>query len=159
MPKRLLHILLVCLAAVTMLGAGNPATRFDHLGHKLMCTCSCGEILLECNHVGCPVSGPMIQELNNQLATALPDIGVLNWFVQKYGPIVLAAPIRGGFDLVAWIVPFAVLTFGILGVVWLVRLWHQRQPQTALAQPSSASATLAAGSLRDRIRRETTYEP
>ena len=35
----------------------------------------------------------------------------MNWFAAKYGAIVLAAPIRGGFDNVAWIVPAAV--FGL----------------------------------------------
>ena len=30
---------------------------------------------------------------------------MLNWFAAKYGATVLAAPIRGGFDNVAWIAP------------------------------------------------------
>ena len=31
-----------------------PATtrRFNKLGHSMMCTCGCGQVLLECNHVG-----------------------------------------------------------------------------------------------------------
>ena len=32
MPKRVLHILAICLFAVTMLGASNPDQRFDKLG-------------------------------------------------------------------------------------------------------------------------------
>src|SRR5581483_9471025 len=113
MRKRLLHITLLCLLAVPMLGAGAPSSRFNALGHKLMCVCGCGQVLLECNHVGCPDSDRMITELRTEIATGLPDSGVLNWFVGKYGPTVLAAPLRGGFDIVAWIVPFAALFLGI----------------------------------------------
>ena len=45
--KRLAQSALLIVVAVTMLGAGTPDTRFDQLGHKLMCTCGCAELLLE----------------------------------------------------------------------------------------------------------------
>lgn len=154
LPKLTLQLCVILFAALTMLGAGSPATRFDHLGHKLMCPCGCAEILLECNHVGCPDSAGMIAELHNQLATTLPDHDILNWFAAKYGPTVLAAPLRGGFDLVAWIVPFAVLALGIAGVTFLLRRWKRHQLASALPQPPPTDPTL-----RERIRRETTFEP
>jgi len=157
MPRRLLQIALVCVLAVTMLGAGTPSTSFDKIGHKLMCQCSCGQILLECNHVGCPVSGPMIDELHTQIATGLPEAGVLNWFIGKYGPIVLAEPIRGGFDNVAWIVPFAALVLATLGVALLIRMWHRRyaRMQPAATAPPSDTTTNA---MRDRIRRDIDFD-
>ena len=154
MPKRLLQVLGVCMLALTMLGAGTPATSFDKIGHQLVCQCGCGQILLDCNHVGCPVSGPMIEELKAQMASGLPASGVLNWFVNKYGSVVLAAPIRGGFDNVAWIVPFAALALGIAGVAFLIHLWHQRHARLQPAVPAS-SRTAAMESVRDRIRSET----
>ncbi len=100
----------------------------------------------------------MITELHNQMTAGLSDTNILNWFASKYGPTVLAAPIRGGFDLVAWIMPFAVLALGIAGVVFLLRLWKRRNPQTALATPTGP-ASYTSDDLRDRIRRETTFEP
>jgi len=153
MRKRLLHIALLCLLAVPMLGAGAPSSRFNALGHKLMCVCGCGQVLLECNHVGCPDSDRMITELRTEIATGLPDSGVLNWFVGKYGPTVLAAPLRGGFDIVAWIVPFAALFLGIAIVVFLIRLWRRRSP----TGPSDGPPSPIDDTTRDRIRRETTY--
>src|SRR6201992_1556904 len=112
----------VCLLAVVMLGA-DPSSRFNRVGHQMMCVCGCGQILLECNHVGCPDSDREITELRTEIATGLPDAGVFNWFVAKYGPTVLAAPLRGGFDIVAWIVPFAALLLGIALVVFFIRRW------------------------------------
>ena len=99
----------------------------------------------------------MIDELRTELTTGLPDSGVLNWFAVKYGPIVLAAPLRSGFDLVAWIVPFAVLLIGIGAVVFVLHIWRRRQIRSGLAaQPLPPQ--LADPELRDRIRRETTYD-
>jgi cytochrome c-type biogenesis protein CcmH len=155
--KRLLQIALLCIVSVGLLGAGTPSSsRFDSLGHKLVCVCGCGQILLECNHVGCPDSDRMITELRTQLASGASDSVIFNWFVTKYGPTVLAAPLRGGFDLVAWIVPFAVLFLGLGGVVVLLRVWKRRQAQLALVSPSPLPP-VPDSALRDRIRRETEY--
>jgi cytochrome c-type biogenesis protein CcmH/NrfF len=157
MPKRLLHIALLLAITLPMIGAADPGKRFDKLGHQLVCQCGCGQILLDCNHVGCPVSPGMITELHTQLdgpGASLPDAGIFNFFIAKYGAIVLAAPIRGGFDTVAWVVPFAVLLLGILGVIFLVRLWHHRHAQLP---PAGPPPTTAATALRDRIRNETKY--
>jgi cytochrome c-type biogenesis protein CcmH/NrfF len=157
--KRLAQVVVVIAATFTMLGAGNPLYRYDKLGHNLMCTCGCGEILLECNHVGCPTSGPMIQELRSLLARDLPDKEIFHWFEAKYGATALAAPIRGGFDIVAWIMPFAVLALGLTAAIWLLRHWRDRHTQTAALAGITGSAPSQTSDLRERIRRETTYEP
>src|ERR1700744_4034720 len=117
MRNRVLHVALLVAASLTMLGAGNPTTTLDRVGHKLVCPCGCAEILSECNHVGCPDSGPMIAELRKDIADGQTEPTILNAFVAEYGPVVLAAPLRGGFDLVAWIVPFAVLLLGGMAIL------------------------------------------
>jgi cytochrome c-type biogenesis protein CcmH/NrfF len=155
MRKRLLHVALLCVLALPMLGAGAPSSRFNAIGHKLMCVCGCGQVLLECNHVGCPDSDREITELRTELATGLPDAGVLNWFVVKYGPPVLAAPLRGGFDVVAWIVPFAALLLGIGIVVFLISVWRRRTPRGG--PPTAPPSDPLNDARRDRIRQETTY--
>ncbi|HEY4358110.1 MAG TPA: cytochrome c-type biogenesis protein CcmH [Acidobacteriaceae bacterium] len=156
--RRILQTLMVCVFAITMLGASAPKhDSFNTVGHQLMCQCGCGQILLECNHVGCPVSGPMIDELKAQFAAGGSETQVLNWFVNKYGPIVLAAPIRGGFDTMAWVVPFAVLVLATVGVAFLIRYWKRRY----LALPSAgldSTALELPDPIRDRIRRETGVE-
>jgi cytochrome c-type biogenesis protein CcmH/NrfF len=139
-----------------MLGAVDPSARFNKLGHEMICTCSCGQILLECNHVGCPVSGPMINELHAQMASGGTDTSIYNWFMAKYGPTVLASPIRGGFDNVAWIMPFAVFFLATIGTAVIVRVWKLRTvPGTTLK--AAGPGNPAADALRERIRRETEY--
>jgi len=153
-----LQTALLCVITVAMLGAGQP--RYDRLGHELMCSCGCGQILLECNHVGCVDSARMIVELRAQLATGASDTAVLQWFAAKYGPTILAAPIRGGFDNAAWIVPIAVFLLATIGTFAVVWLWKRRTLRMAPIDgigdlPSPANPEDAA--LRERIRRETEY--
>jgi cytochrome c-type biogenesis protein CcmH len=144
----------VCLLAVVMLGA-NPSSRFDKVGHQMMCACGCGQVLLECNHVGCPDSDRMIGELRAQISGGGSDEAILNWFTAKYGATILAAPIRGGFDNVAWIAPMAVFLLATVGVGFLVRMWTVRSGRRV---PVSATGPDVGGdALRERIRRETEY--
>lgn len=154
MPKRSLQFLALVLVAITMMGASDSSTtKLDRVGHKLVCQCDCGQILMECNHVGCPVSGPMIEELRTQLAAqpTQTETAVLNWFVNKYGAIVLAAPIRGGFDIVAWIAPFAILLLGGLAVVYILRHWRRKHVRLLVEAPTAAPTD----AVRARIRQDT----
>lgn len=154
--RRLGAMAVLFFVAFTMLAASNPDKDYDRIGHKLMCPCGCAEILLECNHVGCPDSTHMIEELHGQLNSGVKEAGILSFFAQEYGPTVLAAPLRGGFDNVAWVVPFAVLGLGILAVLLVVRLWQRRYAAVATALPA-APVDAHASSVRDRIREETQY--
>lgn len=147
------QILLLSVCLVFSLGATDPGTRFNTLGHKMMCTCGCGQVLLECNHVGCTVSGGMRDELMASLTRGDSDDLVLQGFVQKYGPTVLAAPTTKGFNQVAWITPFAVLALALLGTSLLVRKWKLK----AAPMPAPAKV-LNFNAVRDRIRRETDFE-
>jgi cytochrome c-type biogenesis protein CcmH len=146
---RVLQFVFLAALACTVMGASD---RFNDLGHKIMCPCGCSEILLECNHVGCPDSERMRGELSTQISSGIGDRPILNFFMEKYGPTALAAPMRGGFDNLAWIMPFAVLAFATLGVAFLIRKWRVK----TVAAPSRA-ANAKFDSVRDQIRKETEY--
>ena len=154
MKNRFLQLAFVFLLALTTIGAGDTGSRFNSIGHKMVCTCGCGQILLECNHVGCPNSSGMIDELRTQLASGGSDTSIFNAFMAKYGPTVLAAPIRGGFDNAAFIVPAAVFLLSILGTAFLIRHWRGRH----MIPAGSAYAAMAhTDAMRDRIRRDTDF--
>jgi cytochrome c-type biogenesis protein CcmH len=130
--KRIAQLSLVFVALFTFLGVGDEDARFRDLGHHLMCVCSCGQILLECNHVGCMYSDRMRTELAAALDRGDNDDLTLQSFVQKYGTTVVAAPSTKGFGRVAWIMPFVALLAGLATVVLVVRAWRNR-PTPALA--------------------------
>ncbi len=144
---------IACLGLLVFsLGSADPAARFNDLGHKMICQCGCNQVLLECNHYGCPVSPQMRAELQAGLDRGDSDSLVLQSFVQKYGAVVLAAPIRGGFDNVAWIVPIVAFLLGTLGVALAIQRW--RRPLTAEV-PTQDTGAAHPESVLERIRRET----
>jgi cytochrome c-type biogenesis protein CcmH/NrfF len=152
--RRALHCTLLALAVYALVGAGDPASRFNDLGHQLMCICGCNQILLECNHVGCPDSDGMRNELMSAVSRGDSDSLVEQSFVQKYGPTVLAAPTTTGFDRTAWIVPFAALGLGLLTVVFVVRAWKNR-PAPAIADGVPPVRGSELERLREKAREET----
>ena len=152
--RRAVHCGLLCVAVFLFAGAGDPATRFNELGHQLMCICGCGEILLECNHVGCPDSDGMRNELMAAVTRGDSDSLVEQSFVQKYGPTVLAAPTTTGFDRTAWIMPFAALLVGFGIVILVVRAWKNR-PAPALADGLRPVRGAELERFREQARKET----
>jgi cytochrome c-type biogenesis protein CcmH len=144
------RIFALCVVAALAMGASNNGARFDDLGHKVMCTCGCGQVLLQCNHLGCPSLAKESAELRADLDRGDGDNAVLIDFQNEYGPTVLAAPMFTKFNAIAWIMPPAVLLLGILGTVILVRRWRRR---AAALPPVERDAGFQA--MREKIRRET----
>jgi cytochrome c-type biogenesis protein CcmH len=141
---------LVVLLAVFTMGASDTAVRYNDLGHKMMCVCGCGQILIECNHLGCPDSDGELAELRTALNQGKGDTEILEAFQDKYGPTVLAAPMLTRFNLVAWIVPPVVLLLGIAGTILLIRKWKLR----TVAMPVAANVR-GFDRIREEIRKET----
>ena len=150
--RRALHCALLGLAVFALMGAGDPASRFNEIGHQLMCICGCGQILLECNHVGCPESDGMRNELMAAINRGDNDSLIRQAFVQKYGPTVLAAPTTAGFDRTAWILPFVAFALGIVAVVCVVHAWKRR------ASPQPAGVTPALRPDLDKFREQAREE-
>lgn len=149
--KRVSQLLVLFCALALLMGADNP--RFQKLGDKIMCTCGCGQMLLKCNHVGCPNSEKMIHQLRTQVAQTDDDEAVLNWFRKEWGVTTVVEPSQHGFELIAWILPFAGLGFGLFLTVLIVRKWRVSHP--AAAQGAQPSLDPHLESLRDRARKET----
>lgn len=143
----------VCFA----MGSSSSGSRSAELSHRLMCTCGCAEILGECNHVGCTESTTELAMLRKDIDAGMTDDQILSSFVAKYGAVVLAAPPTKGFDLVAWIAPFAVFAAALLGTFLLIRRWtslpgSKAQAAVGTGDPAADAATEA---LKEKIRRET----
>ena len=136
--------------AVMLLGASGDRARFDDLGHRMMCVCGCNQILLDCNHVGCPYSDRMRQRLQAAVQRGDSDETILQAFVKEYGTTVLAAPGTHGFDFVAWIMPFAVFLGGSIFAALVIRIWRNPGPPNG----GSGGAT-ALDRYREQARKET----
>ena len=140
----------LAVAVCFSLGASDAGSRYNNLGHRLMCTCGCAQLLGECDHVGCPSREQENQELKAAILAGGSDKQILDSFAAKYGATVRAAPTTEGFDLVAWIAPFAVFGAALLGTILLVRRWSigKRPVEVTASDP-------ATDALKEKSRRET----
>ncbi|HZR29466.1 MAG TPA: cytochrome c-type biogenesis protein CcmH, partial [Terriglobales bacterium] len=93
--------------------------------------------------------------MRNELIAAVQrgdnDDLVLQAFVQKYGPTVLAAPTTTGFNRIAWIMPFAVLLAGFAFAGMIVLSWKNKP----LLQPGTVGSSGPLEQFREQARRET----
>jgi cytochrome c-type biogenesis protein CcmH len=139
------------------LGASESGARYNNLSHRLMCNCGCSELLGECSHVGCQQSESLGRELRLSIEGGKPDQEILTAFSDEYGPTILAAPTTKGFNLIVWIVPFALLVLGVVGIVLFI---HNSGRKMALAGAAPAQPELdpSIEAMRERVRRETEGE-
>ena len=147
---RVSQLTLVCILVAVTAGATDASARFQKDSHEMMCACSCNQLLGECNHVGCPASPGMLNELSASIARGDSDDAIFHQFQDEYGPVVLASPMFTRFNHVAWIVPPVFLFLGIGCVLLVVRNWKMRTVPT----PATPDTPGFAAS-RERIRRET----
>ncbi len=157
--KRFAKLLLLPFMVVLLMRADNQdglsdaqKARYQNLGSKIMCSCGCAQMLLKCNHVGCPNSERMTRELRANVLNANTDEEVLNWFRKNWGVTAVVEPSTHGFELMAWILPVAGMGLGLLLVILLIHNWRLR---TAPVAASDLNLDPKLEALRARAHRET----
>ena len=68
----------------------------------------------------------MLKDLGNQIDLGKSDDEIMAYFMEKYGTAVLSSPPPSGFNLTAWIMPFAALGVGALVAVYFLRRFRAR---------------------------------
>ncbi|MFZ5827821.1 MAG: cytochrome c-type biogenesis protein [Bacillota bacterium] len=139
----LLALLVVSFVSHAALAAGGPmqppkehdrSTRF--IEEDLLCQCGCTMGVAVCD---CGTAGEMRENIARMLGEGQTKAQILAFYVAEYGEKVLTAPTKRGFNLSAWITPFAVLLIGLAFLYWLVRNWvRQFRATVAVAGPGEA---------------------
>ncbi len=150
---RLLRIL--TMLALLLAFTGLPAFAdglVDEIGTNLMCQCGCTMVLSTCD---CGTAEQMRGEIKDMIGQGKGKDDILNYYVSKYGEKVLAAPVAQGFNLSAYITPFAVILIGAGVIGLIVRQWVIRTRTTTPAPVLATSAvTVSPDELRSRLERE-----
>lgn len=145
--KRILLAIVICASLAAL---AQDEERYRDLGNKIQCSCGCNQILLQCNHVGCPNSAGMIRELRTAVTTYKNDEDVLNWFRRSYGMTIVVAPATHGFELMIWVVPPLIILSAFALVFFLIQEWRARVTPAPVAGTDPKM-----DELRARARKET----
>lgn len=99
------------------------AATVDDVAEELACSCGCGMTVSNCTHQSCGGANKMKEEVALLLQQGRDKEEILQSFVNRYGEQVLAAPPKRGFNLTAWLLPFAAIGGGGLGLFALIKRW------------------------------------
>jgi|ERR1700690_2741798 len=158
MTKRrsIFALLLIIAFAVLPLIAQQEADRVKSVGGKFLCTCGCGQILTQCNHVGCTASASMLKELNGWVKRGDSDETISKAFVAEFGTTVYAEPPKTGISLIAWAMPVIYFLVGAGLVIFVIRKWR-RAPVSVPASTSGGApaSSEALNRARAQAARET----
>ncbi len=119
--------LVAALLAASAVAAPSPAD----LEAELVCPV-CGTTL---DQSDAPIAQRMKQIVRQRLAQGASEDQIKAELVDQFGSGVLAEPPKSGFDLLAWLVPLAVLVVGGLGVGLVAWGWRRRRAEGDAGQP------------------------
>jgi cytochrome c-type biogenesis protein CcmH len=126
-------MVLVLLSLGFVLFASPVKAGPSDVAGQLICQCGCTLVLDNCTHVECGSREAMTALIAERLDGGESEGEVVQYFVAQYGEQVLASPVKRGFNLAAWIAPFASLLLGA-GVVFVaVKRWTGRGKQPGKA--------------------------
>jgi len=150
-------LLLGVLASVVLVLPAYAQPVMSSVSDKLICLCGCNSVLTECPHQNCEWGIPAKQYITEQLAAGQSPDQLVDYYVEKYGEEVLAAPAKTGFNLAAYLIPFVVLIAGGVVIYFLVAGWVRRMGRpTVVAGPGTIEPSVdeAPDELRRRLDEE-----
>lgn len=118
---RYILVALMLMAASLSVTAEAGALKMGDVAKELICQCGCNNVLGVCEMTGWAV--PAKELIQEKIDQGLNKEQVLAYFVEEYGTKILAAPPKKGFNLIAWIMPFAVIGAGAILILLLLRVW------------------------------------
>jgi cytochrome c-type biogenesis protein CcmH len=101
---------------------------------RLVCQCGCNEQLSVCAMQNCSSATPMRAEIRERLQKGETVDQIVDRFVARVGKQVLSAPTMKGFDITAWIMPFAILCLGAIVVSWITA--RMARPKVQAVEPA-----------------------
>ena len=127
---RLLALALVIAGALGTTAAASAAQAPPNaadLEAELVCPV-CETTLDQSN---APIALRMKAFIRTRIAAGDSGQEIKDALVAEFGPEVLATPPKGGFGLLAWLLPLAALAVGVIAVGVLIRSWSGRRAAPA----------------------------
>ncbi len=154
LPSRRVVLLwgLLTLGALSRAVAAATPEQLKEVTQELVCLCG------TCNHESltsciCGFAEEQRQDIGQALDAGQSKEQIIARLIDEYGSMVLAAPPAEGFNLVAWLTPFALLIFGVVVLRAVLVSWRRSQ-KSAPGDSESAATGQGQGDYADRLRRE-----
>lgn len=138
-----LTILLIAVLALLVPATPVYAISSKDIQKELMCQCGCTMIVDVCD---CETANQIRAKITELMNQGQGKDQILAYFVGQYGEKMLASPTKKGFNLVAWILPFAAVLASGAALFFILRAWVLKgrggtEETVTLVQPVSAQET------------------
>ena len=143
--------LIVAWVAVSWLLAPLAlALVVSEVAKEFVCNCGCNKMLTDCDmKCGEQLRGVIAAKI----AEGWDKPRIMDLLVRNYGEKLLAAPTKSGFNLTAWVTPFAAILLGGVMISLAVGEWVARRRATQRVR-LEAPRTLVEGKYLDRVDEE-----
>lgn len=154
----LVMVACACAIAIPLVVIAAPTVSRQEVAEGLTCQCGCGLTVANCNHPNCEFSVPVRDQIDGMLGRGMSGVQIIAYFRSKYGEKILSAPTTQGFNILAWIMPFAAIAAGGALIAFTVGRWRSKSP--TFASPAGSVSDTEAGNgtfdpeLRRRLERE-----
>ncbi len=143
MKLSILVIMLFITLAVFLPATPAYALTSKEVEKELMCQCGCTMVVDVCD---CETANQIRTKIKEMMSQGQGKSQIVAYFVKQYGEKMLASPPKSGFNLVAWILPFAAVVVGATALFFILRAWALKGKRSAeetlnLLQPVSSQET------------------
>lgn len=97
------------------------ALKVEDVAKELICLCGCNKLVNDCEMQDWAVAAKVV--IKEKINEGWSKERIVAYFVEQYGPKVLAAPPKKGFNLTAWTTPFILIGVGAVLILFLLRAW------------------------------------
>jgi cytochrome c-type biogenesis protein CcmH len=132
MRAALTAALLLALGAAGAAAASEQKPTLPELERELICP-TCHESLAVSSS---PIADRMRSFIRARIAAGDTKSEIKSKLVDQFGESVLAAPPKHGFNLLAWLLPFAGLGLGGAALAVLARRWSRAREDAVSTDPS-----------------------
>lgn len=112
----------------------TPDQRAYTLDRELMCPVCDGQTIDQ-SHAQIAVD--MKQIVREKIAEGESNKEIRDYFVARYGEVILASPEASGFNLIVWVMPAVIAGGGALAVFWVLKNMRKRSAQLAPEGPTN----------------------
>ncbi|HEU0248136.1 MAG TPA: cytochrome c-type biogenesis protein [Gaiellaceae bacterium] len=117
--------LVVAVGALALCGSAAAAGPPNAADLEAELVCPVCETTLDQSTA--PVAERMKTFIRLRIAAGDTEQEIKDALVAEFGPAVLATPPKGGFGLLAWLLPLVALIAGAIAVAVLLRSWSRRR--------------------------------
>jgi cytochrome c-type biogenesis protein CcmH len=139
---------MIAVAALAQTASEKPSVDVRRVGARLQCQCGCKDSVATCSMLECHFSKPAKERIAQMQSVGMNDSQIVQAFVRDYGNgIYLAPPNAFG-----WIVPYAVVGIGLLGILMVLRRYIKPRAMTELGPVEIDDPALA--KYKDQIEKD-----